>query len=144
MDALALFGIGFLGSVIWVVSPEAAAVYYGSVRGWTPLLVGVVCAAGQTAMHILLYGFGQGLARIWPGFERACQRVRARVETRLRRGTLPLALGSGVFGLPPVSVTVVLARGLGLASMPLLPVLALGRVVRFTVIAAIGSELPRF
>lgn len=144
MDALALFGIGFIGSVVWVVSPEAAAAYYGSERGWPPLLVGVVCAAGQSAMLIALYVFGQGLARIWPGFARVCQRVRDRFEMRLRRGPILVAVASGVLGVPPVSATVVLARGLGIGSLPLLPVLALGRVLRFTVLAAIGSNLPRF
>jgi membrane protein YqaA with SNARE-associated domain len=136
MLALSLFGIALLGTVVWVVSPEAAVAVYASQRRWHPLVIGLLAASGQAAGQALLFAFGAQLRRRWRWFDRRCEAVRQRYGNRLQGGALALAGTSGLLGLPPISVTAALAPGLGLRATHLLPLTFVARVVRFTVLAA--------
>jgi hypothetical protein len=141
MEALALTGTAFVGTMFWVASPEAAAVVCVTRLGWSPLLVGFLAATGQAAALGLLFTFGGQLRRRWRWFDRQCERVRAAQGARLARGTLALSVTSGLFGLPPASVTATLAPGLGLTGRALLPSLFAMRLVRLTVVAALAGRL---
>jgi membrane protein YqaA with SNARE-associated domain len=136
MLALTLFGIALLGTMIWVVSPEAAVALYASQRRWHPLVIGLLAASGQVAAQALLYAFGHQLRRRWRWFDRQCESVRRRYGQRLQGGVVALAATSGLVGFPPISVVATLAPGLGLRATRLLPLTFVARVVRFTVLAA--------
>jgi len=139
MEALALVAIGYVGTVFWPLSPEGAAALYVSQRGWHPLLVGLLAATGQAGAHATLYFAGDQLRRRWPWFDGKCERARARHGRLLQRGQVPLALVSGLLGIPPSSVTAALAPGLGIPARLLLPLLFVMRVIRISVVAALGA-----
>jgi hypothetical protein len=140
-QALALAGTTFVGTMFWVASPEAAAVLAATKLGWAPLAVGLVAGAGQTVALVLLFAFGDQLRRRWAWFDRQCERVRARHGRRLSRGAVPLAVTSGLLGLPPASVTATLAPGLGIRGGQMLPIQFLMRVVRLSVVAAVATHV---
>ena len=135
IDALFLLSWGFVGTFFWVLNPEGAAGYYATQRHWPPLAIAVLLAIGQGAAHVTLFFGGDQLRRRWPWFDRKCQRAVARHGHRLRRGLVPLAILSGLVGVPPSSVTAALAPGLGLSPRVLLPLLFVMRVVRFGAVA---------
>jgi hypothetical protein len=147
MDALALWGVGFVGTVFWPLSPEAAVALYTARGHWHPLLAGPLVAGGQACAHLVLYLGGEQLRRRWRWFDAKCERARVRYGGWLHKGLVPLGCASGLIGLPPSSVTAALAPGLGLSGRRLLPLLFGMRVLRLTAVAylarALGGALPR-
>jgi membrane protein YqaA with SNARE-associated domain len=141
MSLCALFGIAIVGTVFWVVSPEAAAAFEATQGRWHPLAIGAAAAAGQLVAQALLYAFGHALRRRWRWFDRQCERLRLRLGDRLRRGDKAIVLGSALFGLPPTSTVATLAPAFELRASSVLPVLFAGRVARFTVIAIIAARV---
>lgn len=139
MHLAQLLGIGFAGTFVWPISPDAAAAVYAAARVAHPLAVGVTLAVGQGCAHAVLFTFGGQLRRRWPWFDRQCQRVRERHATRLGRGAAVLGVTSGLLGLPPTSITAALAPGLEISAARLLPLLFAMRVVRFTVLASLAT-----
>jgi membrane protein YqaA with SNARE-associated domain len=138
--SLGLLGIAFVGTFFWPVSPEAAAVLCTTRYGWNPLLVALLAAAGQAAAHLVLYFFGDQIRRRWRWFDRQCERARLRFGDRLARSTPWVAVTAGLIGLPPTSATAALAPGLRLDPRYLLPIMFLGRVVRFAVVTTVASR----
>jgi len=127
--------------VLWFLNPEAASVLYVSAGGFHPVPVALVAAAGQAVAHGLLWTGGAWLRRNWPFFDRQCNRVLARWGPRLAGSTIPVAAASGLLGLPPTAATAVLAPGLGLRPQVVLPLLLVGRIIRFTVIGLTAAGL---
>ena len=134
-----LLGIGFAGTFVWPISPDAAAAVYAAAKVAHPLAVGVTLALGQGCAHAVLFAFGGQLRRRWSWFDRQCERVRERHATRLARGVAALAVTSGLLGLPPTSITAALAPGLKIPAARLLPLLFAMRVVRFSVLASLAT-----
>jgi hypothetical protein len=141
MEALALTGTAFVGTMFWVASPEVAVGLCVTRLGWSPLVVGLLAATGQAGALALLFAFGGQLRRRWRWFDRQCERVRARQGARLARGSMALSVTSGLLGVPPASVTATLAPGLGLSGRTMLPAMFAMRVVRLTVVAALASRV---
>lgn len=141
MQVASLVVVAFIGSVLWVVSPEAAAVYYGSELGWNPVLVGLTCACGQIGMYVLLYHGGEVLVARWRWLHDKVIAVRLRYQRRLERGYLLMTFTGSMTGIPPILALVVLAPGFGVPQRHLLPVTFAGRMVRFTVLAFAGEAL---
>jgi len=98
-------------------------------------------ALGQAGAHLVLYFFGDQIRRRWRWFDRQCERARLRFGDRLARGTPWLGVTAGLIGLPPTSATAALAPGLRLDPRYLLPIMFLGRVVRFAVVTIIASRV---
>jgi hypothetical protein len=149
LDALALWGVGLVGTIFWLLSPEGAAALAASNGHWHPLVVGPLMATGQSSAHILLYYTGEQLRRRWRWFDRKCERARARHGRWLTKGLVPLGCASGLLGIPPSSVTAALAPGLGLSARLLLPLLFAMRLVRITAVAYLAraygpSVLPHW
>jgi membrane protein YqaA with SNARE-associated domain len=138
---LGLLGIAFVGTFFWPVSPEAAAALCAKTCGWHPALIGLVAAAGQLAAHAILIASGDQIRRRWGWFDRQCARARLRFGRLLSRSAPVIGLTSGLFGVPPTSVTSALAPGLHLRVAHLLPPMFLMRIVRFTVVAVIARRV---
>ncbi|RME70726.1 MAG: hypothetical protein D6776_11255 [Planctomycetota bacterium] len=141
LEALTLLGIGFIGTLVWVVSTEAAAIYYGVTLGWPALLVGGIAALGQCAMYALLFLFGERLLRRWRWLALQVRRAQRRWGPRLEVGYLGTSAVASVFGLPPALAPPVLAPSFEVPLVRLLPVMFAGRCVRFTVLALAGSTV---
>lgn len=131
--------MAFAGTVAWPLNPEAAVVLAVSAGGVHPLAAGLVAAVGQLAAHGVLWSAGAWLRRNWAWFDRQCNRALARFGRHRAHGSLPLVLSSGLLGLPPGSVTAALGPGLGLHPAMVLPMLFLGRVVRFTALGLLAE-----
>lgn len=138
MGPLVLIAVGFVGTFIWPISPDAAVTAAAATKAWHPLLLGLFTAFGQTIAHAVLYLFGGQLRRRWNWLDNRCEQVRVRYASRLRAGLVLLGTSSGLLGLPPTSITAVLAPGLNLPARRLLPLIFVMRVVRFTALAAVG------
>ena len=138
---LTLFGISFVGSVFWVMNAEMAAVYYAGELGYSPALVGSICASGQTMMYILLYYGGGWLATRWRWLRRKVERVRQKYGKKLETRYLYLSFLAGIFGVPPVLAMAVLAPGFGVRGPSFFGVLFAGRTIRFTLLAWMGKPL---
>lgn len=138
MEIAALVGISFVGTVFWIVNAEASAIYYGSALGFAPLLVGLACASGQTAMYVVLYAGGERLTR-WHWYGSRIERVRERWRPQLERWFLPCAGLAAVLGFPPALAMPALAPGFAVSLVRVLPVLFAGRLLRFTGLAAAGA-----
>jgi hypothetical protein len=140
-EILTLLGIGFVGTLIWVISAEAAAIYYGVSLGWPALLVGLVVAAAQTAMYAILYLSGDKLLVRWAWLGRQVERVRVRYDDRLQTGYLAASGVASVLGMPPAFAPPVLAPSFRIRMGQVLPVMFCGRFVRFTILACAGGSL---
>ncbi len=141
MELASLLGIGFVGSVFWVVNAELTAILYGSQLGWHPLAVGLLIGAAQTAMYVLLYfGGAQAMTR-WAWLDRQVVRVRDRFQERLERAYLPASGVAAILGVPPVIALVALAPGFQVPLLHVVPIAFAGRVVRFSILAAFGERL---
>ena len=141
LELASLVAVGLVGTVFWVVSPEAAAVLYGAELGWSPPLVGLVIGISQSVMYALIHGSGGLLVRRWAWLGRKVEATRTRFQAGLERNYLLLSLSGSITGVPPIIALSVLASGFGVPRRHFVPVTTLGRVIRFTVIAAAGSAL---
>jgi len=141
ISLLQLLGISFVGSVFWVLNTEAAAVYYGGTLGYFPWVVGGVCATGQVLMHVVLYYCGSGLTKKWRWLRKKVERVRTKYGDKLEKRYLYLSFMAGIFGVPPVLIMAIMAPGFGVRLRVLVPVLFLGRIIRFTLLAWVGQPL---
>jgi len=137
LKSFSLLGLSFVGTFFWPISPEAAAVYYVTVAGWSPLAVGALAAAGQAAAALVLFFAGGQLRKRWAWFDRKCEGARTKMGKYAARGHWALAASSGLFGVPPMSVTSALAPGLGVPFRLFLPVVFVARVVRFVVVTTL-------
>ncbi len=138
LETLSLLGIAFVGSVVWLISPEASAVYYGAKLGWHPLAVGVVVAAGQAPMYVMLYFGGERWAMGWRWLARVVARTRRRYQSRMERNYVGLTVLGAIFGIPPVIAMCALASAFDIRPRRILPVVIACRVVRFSVLAGTG------
>jgi membrane protein YqaA with SNARE-associated domain len=141
MELLGLIALSFVGSVVWLVNTEGTAIVYGSQHGWHPLVVGVCCAIGQLGMHSLLYLGGERLLRRWRWLREREARVRARWGERLERRYLYLTGVAALTGVPPMIVLSCLAGGFGVPLRHYVAVVFPLRIVRFTVLAAVGQQI---
>ena len=138
LEALALLGIAFVGSVFWVISPEASSVYYGAKLGWHPLAVGGLVALGQGPMYVLLYYGGERWAMRWKWLARVVARTRRRFQSRMERNYMVLTAAGAVTGVPPVIAMCALASAFDVRFARILPLVIVCRVIRFTVLASGG------
>ena len=136
-----LLVLAFAGAVVWPLNPEAAVVLHVSAGGLHPMAVAAVAAVGQLGAHLLLWSGGTWLRRSWRWFDRQCARTQARFGPRLARGTIPVVMSAGVFGFPPAWAAATLGPGLGLSPQLVLPLLFLGRIVRFGVLGLVAAGL---
>jgi len=139
IESLTLAGIAFVGSTLWVVSPELSSVYYGSNLGWHPLAVGAICAVGQGPAYAIYYVGGAGLVARWRWLGAKVERTRARLGRRLERHYLLLTALASLTGMPPVIAMCALGAGFGVRPRALFPVVLAGRFVRFSLLAAGGG-----
>jgi hypothetical protein len=146
---MSLFGLAaaaFIGTVFWLVSPEAAAALVGAARRHSALTIGAVAAGGQSVALVGLFFFGAELRRRWRWFDRKCERARTGALGTERTST-GVAVTAGLLGFPPVSVTTTLLPGVAPRPLRLLPLVLVLRLVRFTVLAwaaaLFGWHLPR-
>ncbi len=146
MSLVSLAAVACLGTVFWIVSPEAAIALAGTQHRWSPLTIGLVSAGGQSVALVGLFFFGAELRRRWRWFDRKCER--ARTETRLgtARASAGVVVAASVLGVPPVSVTAALLPGVAPRPLRLLPLMLVLRLARFTAMAwaaaACGWHLP--
>ena len=141
MKSLALLVVGFVGTVFWPASPEAATVLYVADRAGPPIAAALLVFAGQATAVTLLLLFGDRLGGRWRWLDRRWQRVRDRYGARLAQARLPLAVTSGLAGVPAVSLTALLAASAGLGSRRFTCVLLGARLVRFILIATFAVSL---
>jgi membrane protein YqaA with SNARE-associated domain len=141
MPALALVALAFGGTFFWPLSPDVAVALFATKYPRAAPFAGLLAALGQAIAHIVLYTFGDQLRRRWSWFDRQCQRWRTRYQARLARGALAVTAVGGIFGIPPSSVTAALAPGMGLPALQVLPMLFLGRLVRFTFVALVAMQV---
>ena len=139
-----LVGLAFVGPVVSPFMPllatEAMAVFYCGELGMNPWLVGLACMIGQNLAYIVLYYSGAALTDRWARLKRQIDWLRVRYSGA-RRTFVITWLCAAFFGVPPALPVVLLARGF---SMRLTTLLAIGlplRLLRFTLLAAVGSAL---
>jgi membrane protein YqaA with SNARE-associated domain len=144
VQLLTLIGICFVGGLFWVANAEATAILYGAQLGWNPLLVGIVSALSQCAMYTLLFWGGDWLIAKWTWLGRKVEKTRARFKARLDKSYLTMTATGALVGLPPMTVMALLAGGFNVRLRTLLAIAFGLRFVRFTVLAAVGTQLQQF
>ena len=140
LESLSLIAISFVGTVVWVLSPEATAVIYGSQGRLPAVVVGALCATGQGLMVVLLYYMGAQLCERWTWLKHKVEKTRQRFGARLNQHFLLLSLPAGIFGIPPMLAMAAMAHGFRVRLVPFLAIAAGGRFLRFTVLAASGEK----
>lgn len=140
MELLILLPIGFVGSVLWVVSAEASAIYYGT-EGYHPLAVGTLAALGQCLAYMCLYFGGAKLVGRWVWLAGQVERLQTRYHERLQSGYLSAVAVGSVLGVPPCVGLVTLAPAFHVKFIPMWPIAFGGRIIRFTILAAVGTEI---
>jgi len=144
LEALSLVGVSFLGTVVWVLSPEATAMLYGSQDRMPAVVVGGLCALGQGSMLALLYYMGGELTERWAWMRKKVERTRNRFEKQLNRSFLWMSVSAGIVGIPPAIAISALAKGFGMRLFPFLFCIVAGRFARFTFLAASGEKAMEF
>jgi membrane protein YqaA with SNARE-associated domain len=146
MSLFSLAAVAFIGTVFWLVSPEAATALVGAQRRWMPLTIGLAAAAGQSVALAGLFFFGDQLRRRWRWFDEKCERARARSRLGREGYATSVVVAASLLGFPPVSVTAALIPGVAPRPLRLLPLMLALRLVRFTALAwgarASGFHLP--
>jgi len=147
MSLFSLAAVAFIGTIFWLVSPEAATAVVGADRRWSPVTIGLVAAAGQSMALSGLFFFGEQLRQHWRWFDAKCER--ARTQSRLGREgyATSVVVAASLLGFPPVSVTAALVPGVAPRPLLMLPLMLVLRFFRFTLLAwaarASGWHLPQ-
>ena len=140
LDCTTLFAVSFGGPIFfWLpASTEILAAAVGH-RGFSPAIVGVVCAAGQCTLFSLLFLFGRRITSRWDFLKRRVNAVAAKRRSFLNRGKFAMTLGAAVGGLPPTVPLFTLAPSLQMRLMPMLAIVFIFRFIRFASCCFIGS-----
>lgn len=133
-------GLAAVGSVFWIVSTEAMAIYYGGM-GWNPLVVGALCSCGQNVTYVGIYLGGEQLFDRWKKLAAQVAKLRAKLGHGARRGFLITTGVSHLTGVPPAVATVALAPGFSVGPATLFPLTLILRFVRFSILASFGEHL---
>lgn len=141
MALVSLLFLSFAGGILWVFNVEAAAMLYGAAGTWNPLLVGVICALGQSLAYTLLFFAGDRLLRRWSWGRRQVERTLARYGERLEHSFLALTAPAALVGLPPMTVMAALAGGFRVRFAPMIGIALTLRSIRFVVLAAAGTQI---
>lgn len=141
MAFLSLLAFSFAGGIVWIFNVESAAVLYGGKSAWHPLAVGLTCAAGQTLAYTFLFYCGDWLYAHWRWAGRKIERTRLKYGERLSKSFLTLTAPAALVGLPPMTAMAALAGSFQVRPLPLLAIAFSLRVVRFTLLAAVGQPL---
>jgi membrane protein YqaA with SNARE-associated domain len=144
VELLSLIGVSFIGAIVAIGMAEASAVYAGTTLGWNPLLVGLICASSQCAMHFLVYRFGDWLVARWAWLKNVTERTRERLEDKAVSSFLGLSALGAVIGTPPILAMLVIAPGFRIPLAPLLTVAFGGRFIRYSLCAWLGERLQEF
>ena len=115
--------------------------YYGNQSGWHPLTVGLTCAAGQTLAYAFLFRCGDWLYARWRWAGRQVERTRRKYGARLSQSFLTLTAPAALIGLPPMTAMAALAGSFQVRLLPMIAIAFSLRLVRFTVLAAVGDRI---
>ena len=142
MELLQLYGIAFIGTIVWVLNAEVATVMYAGMEdAHSPPILGLVASLGQCTMYLVfLYG-GTHLSR-WSKIQELVRRTKERFGEKLRTGFLSLTVTAAFLGVPPVIALVVLAKPFKMSAWQVIVIAFVGRFARFTVLALFGDALP--
>lgn len=141
MAILSLLAFSFAGGIVWVFNVESAAVVYGNQGGWHPLVVGLTCAAGQTLAYTFLFHCGDWLYARWRWAGRQVEKTRKKYGDRLSKSFLTFTAPAALIGLPPMTAMAALAGGFQVRLLPLIAIAFSLRLVRFTILAALGDKV---
>jgi membrane protein YqaA with SNARE-associated domain len=141
MDLLVLLAIGIVGTVVPLISPEAAAVGYGLNSRWNPWVIGAVGATGQCVTFALLYAGAAKVLPRWKALNALIERTRQRFADHLERRYLVAVVFGATVGLPPAVGVAALAPGFRVPLLHILPILFAGRVLRLAFLASAGTRL---
>ena len=140
MNLASLASVCFVGTVFWLVSPEAATAVAGAQHHWPVVLIGLCASAGQAVALLGLFFFGDQLRRRWRWFDRKCERARAGSRLGSPRYAIGIVAAASLLGFPPISVTAALVPGVAPRPARLLPWMLVLRFARFTALAWGGSQ----
>jgi membrane protein YqaA with SNARE-associated domain len=144
LKLLSLAGICFLGGAVWVFNAETTVIVYGAEFGFHPFLVGLVAATAQCAMYALLFYSGGWLMTHWRWLGSKIEKARNRFADHLQERYLVATASAALIGLPPMTAMAALGKGFQVRILRLLIVAFIFRVVRFTLLAALGFQLRAF
>ena len=140
MHPLYMAGIGFIGIVIPVLSPEVSAVLAGR-GGMHPVEVGLATSFGQCCMYLVLFLAGGKIVPKLKWLARQVERTRTRFEKHLEKAYLGTAVVAAFIGVPPLAALFVLARSFDVGFVRLVIIAFAFRAMRFGVLAAGGLGL---
>ena len=140
LDCTTLFAVSFGGPIFfWLpASTEVLAVAVGR-QGFSPSIVGVMCAAGQCTLFALLFTFGQRITSRWSWLRRRVEAVAMHRRKFLDRGKLAMTVGAAVGGVPPTVPLFTLAPTFQMRLAPMLLIVFAFRFVRFASCCFLGS-----
>lgn len=141
MALLSLYLLSVAGGVIWIFNVEAAAILYSGKLGYHPLIVGPICALGQSTAYALLFIFGDALHARWAWARRQTDRMLSRWGDRLDSRFLVFTAAAAMFGVPPMTGMALIAPGFRVRLLPLLAVALSLRTIRLILLAAFGAQL---
>ncbi len=141
MAILSLLAFSFAGGILWVFNVESAAVVYGNQGGWHPLVVGLTCAAGQSLAYTFLFYCGDWLCAHWRWVGKQVDKTRNKYGERLSKSFLTLTAPAALIGLPPMTAMAALAGGFQVRLLPLIAIAFSLRLIRFTILAAVGDKV---
>ena len=141
MELGSLFGIAFVSGVFWVCNAETTSAYYVAELGWNPLVVALVCTAGQAAVYTILFRGGGWLIVRWGWLNRLVVRIRASHGSRLEKRYLTTSVVAALIGVPPLAAMAVLGPGFAVPIRRFLAVATGVRFLRFLAVALAGVQL---
>ena len=128
-------------SQFWIpASTELLAAAVGR-RGFSPTLVGLLCAAGQCTLFACLYAFGERISARWPWLRRHVDAVALTRRKLIDRGSFAMTFGAAAVGVPPTVPLFALAPSLHMRLLPMLVVVFSARFVRFASCCVLGLYL---
>lgn len=141
LELVSLLAFSFAGGIVWIFNVETAAVVLGARGSYHPLVVGLVCAAGQSLAYTFLFFAGDWLFARWRWARRQVDRTEERWGARLTRGFLAFTVPAALVGLPPMTGMAALGGGLRVNFLKLISIAFVFRLIRFVVLASAGVEL---
>lgn len=141
MEALALFAICAVGTVIFPLNPELATIGFGTRGTMHPLLIGLIAATGQTLVYAVMFKIADRLIARWERLRLRVERVRERFRDHFESRYLGIALFAAFIGFPPPLIVAALASGFHVPLRHLLPTMYVARIGRLAILAAFGGQI---
>jgi membrane protein YqaA with SNARE-associated domain len=139
-----MFALAIPGPLFPAFNTELILLYRVLELGEHPALVVAAASVAQMMLCLVLSLAGERTLLRWKFFAKRITALTQEKRDRFRTGATALLWFGATLGFPPIVILAVGSSSVGYGRLPLALIMLVGRVIRFSVLVALGTEAQQW